>query len=214
MALNYLGLCKNLLNSGSTGRESSIRLKNSGYENEYDSTDSSKQSEPPLVEERSNSGVITGIIDKDAAQNLASSGKKIYKKNSVSDEWENVSVCEPNSADPSNPYEYILVANGDDYTLDTNCQKGLVIHCGTRINVNHNFTGLILSTGVVNVSGFSSGVLKADSACVGALIENIKTDSGLVDVKNIFTALKNYNGDDETALEKCVGYQNWTKDEE
>lgn len=99
----------------------------------------------------------------------------------------------------------ITVAKGS-YEISSN-DKGIVIATGD-VTVSADFTGLILTTGQVKVTG--NHTLKADMVLVGNLFEVIKKDE---DLSKIFKALNGSGTQDATKLEKCVSYQDWSKNE-
>lgn len=106
-----------------------------------------------------------------------------------------------------------LIVTKGDVIIDAPF-RGLIIAGGkVTVNTTENakapaaFEGLIIAQKKVEVT--RDAVMKANIVMINEILEYVKHDEGLAE---IFNALNGTVSEDETALEKCITYQNWRKE--
>ena len=101
-----------------------------------------------------------------------------------------------------------IYATPGDYVVDGSLKKGIII-AGGNVEVQSDFQGLILAKGTVTTTR-SNLNLQSDMVLVGKLLEFAKEDKEL---RDLFRGLNGSNVQNPTDMSKCLGYQNWQKNE-
>ncbi|MCH5265667.1 MAG: hypothetical protein J1F02_07185 [Lachnospiraceae bacterium] len=107
----------------------------------------------------------------------------------------------------------IYVTKGD-YTVDGSwvdgdgIQRGLIIAEGD-VDVQHDFTGLIIAGGKVTTKS-GNLQLESDIVMVGNLLEYAREDEEL---SKVFRGMNGTETHNPTDLSQCISYQNWVKND-
>ena len=97
-----------------------------------------------------------------------------------------------------------------DTSVSATTKKGIIV-AGGNVEVNENFTGLILAKGKVTVSGKCD--VENDIVMIKSILKNVQKDE---DIKDIFKEIDKIDsiGTEKVSMSDYVSYKNWSKNDD
>lgn len=115
-------------------------------------------------------------------------------------------MTKPETAEETAALGGKIYVTAGDYVVNGTITKGLII-AGGNVEVQNDFTGLILAKGKVTTTR-SNLKLTADMVLVGNLLDYAKKDD---DLARIFYAWNGAEKQNSIDMTECISYQNWEK---